>query len=96
MNLLATASLALLASAGLAATAPEAAAQEPQTVSHADGLSHGQLAEARTSADTAKRLFFRIDQNGDGRITPEEWWTWHDGEFAADDKSSQGSEPAAD
>jgi hypothetical protein len=96
MNLLATATLALLASAGLAATAPEAAAQEPQPVSHANGLSQGQLAEARARASTAKRLFFQIDQDGDGRITPEEWWSWHDREFAADTKRSQGSEPAAD
>jgi hypothetical protein len=98
MNVLAAAGLALLAGAGLGATAPAAGAQEPQSpqsASGADRLSQAQLPEARRSAEVAKRLFSRIDQNDDGQITPEEWSDWHDTEFVAASKSSQGR-PAAD
>ena len=97
MNALATASLVLLASAGLAAMAPAAGAEEPQTVSRADGLSQAQLVEARRSAaEAARRLFSQIDRNGDGLITPEEWSSWHATEFAAATRSNQVSGPAVD
>jgi len=96
MNVLAAASVALLASAGLAATAPAAGAQELKSVCGADVLSQAQLAEAQRSAEAAKRLFSQIDRNGDGQITPEEWSGWHDTEFAAATQSRQSSRPAAD
>lgn len=96
MNVLAAASVALLASAGLAATAPAAGAQELKSVCGADVLSQAQLAEAERSVEDAKRLFSQIDRNGDGQITPEEWSGWHDTEFAAATRSSQGRRPAAD
>ena len=96
MNVLAAASVALLASAGLAATAPAAGAQELKSVCGADVLSRARLAEAQRSAEAAKRLFSQIDRNGDGQITPEEWSGWHDTEFAAVTKSRQGSRPAAE
>jgi hypothetical protein len=122
MNLLATASLALLASAGLAATAPLAGAEELESVCGADhdgsiraedakdcvresfalvsdggdAITEAQLAHSFGRADAAQRLFSRIDSNGDGLITPEEWSGWHQTEFTAASGSRQGSAPAPD
>jgi hypothetical protein len=61
-----------------------------------DAITEAQLADAYGRAEAAQRLFSRIDRNGDGRITPEEWSAWHDTEFAAATESNQGSRRAAD
>jgi len=122
MKVLAAASLALLASAGVTATAPAAGAHDAKPVCDADdhgsittgeskpcvresfalvsgggdAITEAQLADAYGRAEAAQRLFSRIDRNGDGRITPEEWSAWHDTEFAAATESNQGSRRAAD
>jgi hypothetical protein len=59
------------------------------------GIAGEDLAQADHDPDSARRLFERIDRNGDGRITPEEWSVWYDTESAAASASGQGS-PAAD
>ena len=96
MNLLAAAGLALLAGVGLAANRAGGGGGAAEAVSRADALGEAQLAEARRSAEAARRLFSRIDRNGDGLITPEEWSGWHDDEVAAATESGQRSGPAAD
>ena len=49
-----------------------------------------------TVMDEGRGLFERIDRNGDGQITPDEWSDWYDTEFAAATSSLQGGSPAAD
>ena len=109
MNMLAAAALGLLAGAELAASpasagAPDAAsacsADQHQPLAHAgdcrDGVAGAQLARAESEVDAARVLFERIDRNGDGQITPDEWSDWYDTEFAAAISSLQGGSPAAD
>jgi EF hand len=109
MNILAAAGLGLLAGAGLVASPLSAGAQgaasvcgpvQDRPLAHAGdcseaGMAGEQLAQADHDLDTARQLFERIDRNGDGQITPEEWSDWYDTEYAAATASRQGS-PAAD
>jgi hypothetical protein len=98
MNMLAAAALGLLA--GLVASAPAAAAdcdagQDRPSSDVADcGHAGQQLIPIDDDLD-ARQLFERIDRNGDGQITPEEWAVWYDTEFAAAAASAQGSSRAA-
>jgi hypothetical protein len=41
-------------------------------------------------------VFAEVDENGDGKISREEWASWHEKSFTAATEASQGMMPTAD
>jgi EF hand domain-containing protein len=56
-----------------------------------EGLTQQQFGEAFPEAD-----FTQVDQDGDGKISRDEWMKWHEQGFTAATEASEGRMPAVD
>jgi hypothetical protein len=59
-------------------------------------LTQEQFSKAFPEAENPKHLFTEADQDGDGKITLEEWRNWHQQGFTAATEASGGMMPVAD
>jgi EF hand len=56
----------------------------------ADGLVQGQFAAALPDADGLRQQFAQVDQDGDGRISRDEWLAWFGPAYAGAAKAAAG------
>ncbi len=61
-----------------------------------ENLTQEQFGSAFPEAENPEQLFAETDQNGDGKVSHEEWMNWHQQGFAAATEASQGMMPTAD
>jgi hypothetical protein len=58
----------------------------------ADGLVQGQFAAALPDADGLRQQFAQVDQDGDGRISRDEWMSWFGPAYAGDEEALTGTD----
>jgi Ca2+-binding EF-hand superfamily protein len=59
-------------------------------------LTEEQFRKALPEAENPEQLFAEADQDGDGKVSHEEWMNWHQQGFTAATEASQGMMPTAD
>jgi hypothetical protein len=58
----------------------------------ADGLAQGQFAAALPDAHGLRQQFAQADQDGDGRISRDEWLAWFGPAYAGDGEAITGTD----
>jgi hypothetical protein len=58
----------------------------------ADGLAQGRFAAALPDADGLRQQFAQADQDGDGRISRDEWLAWFGPAYAGDGEAMTGTD----
>ena len=61
-----------------------------------EGLTQEQFGEAFPEAENLTEIFAQADQDGDGKISRDEWMRWHEQGFTAATEASEGRMPAVD
>jgi Ca2+-binding EF-hand superfamily protein len=62
----------------------------------ADGLAEEQFAAALPDADGLRRQFAQVDEDGDGRISRDEWMRWFGPAYAETTKTMEGQPNGTD
>jgi hypothetical protein len=62
----------------------------------ADGLAEEQFAAALPDADGLRRQFAQLDEDGDGRISRDEWMRWFGPAYAETTKTMEGQPNGTD